>query len=198
MNTALTIIDGLLVNERALRIRDQALASGFKDFEFMQGIYQGTNVDFQPPDMKMALSRHFNANLKFEITAFRLGHEDTQLHVNIHADNPVAKWACVYYLNLPEQCKGGTAFYTLKETGWDTMPTQAQLEEKGKTLGWMTDKWQKEEAWQLNSIAGMKFNRCICYPSVYFHSRYPLQGWGNVKTPEECRLVWVGFFNILP
>jgi hypothetical protein len=147
--------------------------------------------------MAEAISKFFGMPVKISISAFRLGHENTDLHVNIHSDNTVngARWAGVYYLNEPEQCKGGTAFYRLKETGWDTMPTQEQLDAVGKNLDWMKDKWTKEEEWDLISLAGMKFNRFIFYPCEYFHSRYPLKGWGN--KPEESRLVWVCFFDII-
>lgn len=29
-----------------------------------------------------------------------------------HVDGPDRRWACVIYLNLPEECEGGTAFYS--------------------------------------------------------------------------------------
>lgn len=192
---ALTIIDDFLPTERALEVRSRALDAGFEDIEFMQGTYQGTGLNYNPPDMVDGLARFFGRPVVAKVSAFRSGHEKTDLHVNIHADNVITKWAAVYYLNLPEQCKGGTAFYRLKETGWDQMPTQEQLEEKGKNLEWMLDKWTNEDAWDRETIAGMKFNRLIFYPSQYFHSRFPLKGWG--ATPEEARLIWVCFFDIL-
>lgn len=193
MHPSLTIIDDLLTN--AEEIREKALAAGFKDYDWMQGTYQGTGLDFNPPEIKAQIEKVFDRSLEFEITAFRLGHKNTQLHVNIHADNVVSEWAGVYYLNPPEQCYGGTAFYTLKETGWDTMPTQEQLDKAGKNLDWLRDKWTNEDAWNLNTVAGMKFNRLIFYPTRYFHSRFPLQGWGDEDKPESARLVWVGFWK---
>lgn len=195
MFPSLTIIDELLPHERAIEIRNQALADGFQDFEYMQGVYQGTGLKC-PPDIGDAISR-FTGKADFKIQAFRSGHEKTDLHTNIHADNPIAKWAGVYYLNLPEQCKGGTAFYTLKETGWDMMPTQKQLDAIGHDIDWMREKWGDESQWNLNTIAGMKFNRFIFYPTVMFHSRYPLKGWGPQDQPELARLVHVCFFDIL-
>jgi hypothetical protein len=196
MIPALTIVDDFLVNEKALEIRQNALAAGFKDLHFMGGIYQGTGVTYNPPDMKQALSEFFGGReIKIHVSAFRLGHKDTTLHVNIHSDNVIARWAGVYYLNPPEQCHGGTAFYKLKETQWDTMPTQEVLDQSGRTLDWLRDKWTDEQAWDLISLAGMKWNRFIFYPTEYFHSRYPLNGWG--EKPEESRLVWVVFFDVL-
>lgn len=197
MIPALTIIDGLLSNERALEVRQHALDKGFQNFEYMQGVYQGTGLDVLP-DVAEALGKFVGGGgVDVKIQAYRSGHEKTDLHTNIHADNPIARWAFVYYMNLPEQCRGGTAFYTLKETGWDEMPSQAQLDAIGKDIEWMRSKWSDPEQWNLNSIAGMKFNRLIMYPTSYFHSRYPTKGWGPESNPADARLVQVGFVDIV-
>lgn len=196
MTPALTIIDHLLPDDRALEIRNTAIAVGFKDLNYMSGVYQGTCVDYRPPDMQGALEAFMGRPIKIHMQAFRNGHKDTTLHVNIHADNVITQWAAVYYLNLPDQCHGGTAFWSMKETGWDKMPTQEIMDASGHDLEWVKDQWSKPEAWQLDSIAGMKFNRLIFYPTFYFHSRYPLQGWG--EGAEDGRLVWVCFFDVIP
>lgn len=196
MIPALTIVDDLLVNEKALEIRERAIDAGFQDLQYMGGTYQGTGVTYNPPEIVEAISEFFGGReINVHISAFRLGHKDTTLHVNIHSDNVIGRWAGVYYLNLPEQCKGGTAFYRLKETGWDTMPTQEVLDASGHDLDWLRDKWTNEEAWDLISLAGMKFNRFIFYPTEYFHSRFPLQGWG--ENENDSRLVWVVFFDVI-
>lgn len=195
MHPSLTIIDDLLPHGVALSVRESAIEAGFETIQYMGGTYQGTGLKYNPDCIKQKIEEVFGRSLEFDKTAFRLGHKDTQLHVNIHADNVVSEWAGVYYLNLPQDCYGGTAFYTLKDTGWDTMPTQQQLDEKGLTLDWLRDKWTKEEAWNLNTVAGMKFNRLIFYPTRYFHSRFPLTGWGEEAKPCHARLVWVGFWK---
>jgi hypothetical protein len=192
---ALTLVDDFLSPEKALEVRENALAAGFKDIEFMGGIYQGTGLDYNPPELQQAIEQIFGKPVKIHISAFRCGHEKTTLHVNIHSDNVIASMAGVYYLNLPDQCVGGTAFYSLKETGWDAMPTQEVLDASGHDLDWLRDKWTNPRAWDLISLAGMKFNRFIFYPTQMFHSRFPLNGWGN--RPEESRLVWTVFFDIL-
>lgn len=196
MIPALTVIDDFLPVDRAIEIRKGAIDAGFEDLKFMGGTYQGSGITYRPTDMAQAIANFFGGPIEIHVSAFRSGHKDTTLHVNIHSDNSICAWAGVYYLNLPEQCKGGTAFYTLKETGWDTMPTQERLDASGHDLDWMKSKWTDESQWTLNSVAGMKFNRFIFYPTQYFHSRYPLQGWGEKS--EDARLVWVCFFNILP
>lgn len=195
MLPALTVIDDFLGYEKALEIRNRVLAGEFKDLSFMGGVYQGTCVNVEAPEIKEGLEKFFSSKIELAIQAFRNGHKDTTLHVNIHSDNVITRWAAVYYLNLPEQCRGGTAFYQLKDTGWDTMPTQDVLDWSGKTLDWLKTKWTDEDAWHMTSFAGMKFDRLIFYPSEYFHSRYPLQGWGDGK--DDGRMVWVGFFDLV-
>jgi hypothetical protein len=101
-------------------------------------------------------------------------------------------------MNLPHQCFGGTAFYRHKATQWQEMPTQAALDEKELTLDNMRDSWAKEDDWDLVTMAGMRWNRMICYPTDAFHSRYPLKGWGKKEKPEECRLIAALFFDLLP
>lgn len=197
MHPALTLVDEFLPHETALRIREGALAAGFKDLHFMGGTYQGTGVEFKPPEPKKALEAFFGSPVHIHISAFRSGHEDTKLHVNIHADNPVGRWAGVYYLNLPEDCKGGTAFWRMKETGWDEMPTQEVLDASPLNLEQVKEKWERPEDWDMVSLAGMKFNRFIFYPTPYFHSRFPLEGWGKQSDPAHARLVWVVFFDVL-
>lgn len=154
-------------------------------------------MDFKPPELKAALEAFFGREVEIKVQAFRSGHRETHLHVNIHADNPIAQWAGVYYLNLPEDCDGGTAFYRMKEMGWETMPTQEQMDAMSVDLDWVREKWVQPKAWDLISLAGMKFNRFIFYPTSYFHSRYPLEGWGEPDDLAHARLVWVVFFNVL-
>lgn len=198
MNAALTILDDFIPVERARIIREEVLTRGFKDIPFMHGLYQGTNMEYQPPDMVQSISDFFDGReIKVHVSAFRAGHKDTKLHVNIHADNTIGQWAGVYYLSLPEDCRGGTAFWKMKGTEWQEMPTQQYIEENGISLEWIVSKWTKPEDWDMISLAGMKFNRFIMYPTKTFHSRFPLQGWGEPDELEHARLVWVVFFDVL-
>ena len=197
MIPSLTIIDNLLPENTALRLRREVLSQEFKDVPYMGGLYQGTNMEFAPPEIPQAISDFFARNIEVKVQAFRSGHEETKLHVNIHADNPISIWASVYYLNLPEDCQGGTAFYQMKETGWHDMPTQKILDESGHDLDWVRDKWVTPEDWNMTDLAAMRFNRLIIYPTKRFHSRFPLQGWGKKESPEHARLVWVSFFDLI-
>jgi hypothetical protein len=196
MIPALTVIDELLPVDKWHEIREEAIKAGFRSIYYMKAEYQGTGMEYLPKDIPIAISEFFGRPIDVKMMAFRLGHKDTNLHTNIHADNPISQFASVTYFNLAEDCKGGTAFYSHKEVGWRGMPTEEQLKEVGKDIEWMREQWQKPDNWRLDSIAGMLPNRSIVYPSQYFHSRYPLEGWGEEQEPEHARLVHVMFFNI--
>lgn len=198
MKASLTILDDLLPVERAYAIREEVLTQGFKDIEFMHGLYQGTNIEYRPSDIREAISAFFDGReIKMHVSAFRSGHKETSLHVNIHADNTIGAWAYVYYLSLPQDCQGGTAFWKMRGTEWQEMPTQKYIEENGISLEWIVSKWKKPEDWDMVSLAGMKFNRLILYPTEAFHSRFPLEGWGDPDDLEHARLVQVGFFDVI-
>lgn len=68
--------------------------------------------------------------------------KDGREHIE-HVDGPLNKWACVVYLNLPNECEGGTAFYS-----WDGDD----------------NRWPK-----LEYIAEMKYNRAVLYDANQVH-----------------------------
>ena len=45
------------------------------------------------------------------------------------------------------------------------------------------------DEWRLSTVIGYAENRLVCYPSSYFHSKYPNVAW------EEGRKVYVMFYN---
>jgi hypothetical protein len=74
------------------------------------------------------------------------------------------------------------------------MPTNEQLSAAGYSLEELSKDWHEAEAWDQLTLAGMKNNRLIIYPSQVFHSRWPWQGFGT--GPENARLIWCAFFDI--
>lgn len=198
MRPALNIIDDFLPQEIAQSLRDEVLESGFEDVAYMKGIYQGSNLTVSRAPLAIGISEAMGAPVSIKMSAFRLGHKETDLHTNIHADNPISEFAAVYYMNLPQQCFGGTAFYRHKPTDWQEMPTQEQLDDAQMTIDDMRESWGKEKDWDMISLAGMRWNRMITYPTKSFHSRYPLKGWGDKASPKDCRLICALFFDILP
>ena len=76
------------------------------------------------------------------------------------------------------------------------MPSKEHFDAKEGSLEHFKESWSHEDDWDLITLAGMRFNRAIVYPSSYFHSRYPLKGWGDKDKPEECRLIGALFFHL--
>jgi hypothetical protein len=89
-----------------------------------------------------------------------------------HIDHP-EYWALAsaIYLNIEEECAGGTAFYTFdgKDTGVERglFPGDKDLDH------YVSD---SEGSWKLEYLAEMKFNRMIIYPASMYHAAYVKPG----------------------
>ena len=121
----------------------------------------------------------------------------------IHFDSMVTRYAAIVYLNEPEQCEGGTAFYRHRETGWDDVPdldsiawnhaltsTSKTPETLLKTFE--ADGFEIDSKWDQLSVVPMRFNRCIIFDSRQFHAR--LGGFG--RSNDDGRLTQNFFFDV--
>lgn len=196
MYQALQIVDDFINPEEALRLRRKVLEQGFKTFYYEDPPvpYHTVNVELKADAIIKAIGDLTGHKVDLCIQAFRLGAEKSQLHNLVHADHTCAAWAAVYYLNPEHQCQGGTAFWRHKKHGWCAMPTQQEIENAGYTLEQLAADWHIQDAWEMVSLAGMRHNRIIIYPSQIFHSRWPWSGFG--QEPDQARLVHVSFFNL--
>lgn len=200
MIPVLTLFDDFLPGKWCDKLREEILSDGF-DTELIEEAkgyaptpYYTVNIRRDMSQMFDHIGQALGQEVLPQLQAFRLGSEKSHLHNYVHADHTCASLACVYYLNRPVDCRGGTAFWRHKKFGWDQMPTQAQLDEVGYTLEEIRKDWLDKEAWEMVTLAGMKHNRLIVYPTQAFHSRWPWEGFGD--TPDNSRLIWCGFFNI--
>lgn len=85
-----------------------------------------------------------------------------------HIDHPYPMaLASTIYLNTPEECAGGTSFYTFN--GVDS-GVEYGLDSQGTELDhYVTD---SVGDWKLEDVAEMKFNRMIIYPAAMYHAAY--------------------------
>lgn len=121
--------------------------------------------------------------LKEEEERFVIGCKQLTFSVNVtgsdqvlvpHVDSPldsknlIRGWAGVIYLNTPEECHGGTGFYTYKGMSYiDT--NQAGI--------WKEDIVRDSVGpWELVHLAEMKYNRLIVYPDNFLHGVYQHPG----------------------
>ena len=174
-------------------VREMALKVDYGTVEFEGHKYHGLSQDSQPVvEEKIEALVGFPVDIKHSY--YRLSPEGNETTVWIHPDTMCSEYAGVLFLNPPEQCRGGTAFWTHNPTGWDEIPEGEPLtEQMAKVLNEDGNAQERWGVWRMDTLVGMKFNRFIAYPSRCFHSRWPRDGWG--KTKEDARLVWVVFFN---
>lgn len=135
-----------------------------------------------------------------------------------------ATLSCIIYLNLPDQCRGGTAFYRHRATELcehhrELTPALARyMMERGissvdKAHAAMTHVSDDERArlaarpgewgyitdstdeWELAGMAEMRFNRCVVYDALFYHNPYMHSGdFGH--TPDTRRLTQTLFFEL--
>lgn len=189
MNVNLIVADDFLPNPE--QVREAALKSDFGPRVHDGVTYQGVGVSNQP-DFSPLLANLLGSNVAIRMSFFRCMVEGEEPTSYIHADNACAAFAGVLYLNKPEQCRGGTAFWRHKQTDWTSWyPGYGpEVAKKIQADG------QDESLWVQESLIGMRFNRFITYPTTQFHSMYPKAPWA--KDRENARLIWACFYDIIP
>jgi hypothetical protein len=132
-----------------------------------------------------------------KLSCFRLNLEKELPHSWVHSDVICAAYASVLYLNTPDQCRGGTAFWHHTKSGVNRLLPEEELRElcidPDIYYRRMEREWKILELWKQDCLIPMKWNRFITYRTSLFHSRYPFEAFG--KGPEDGRLIWVCFYD---
>lgn len=179
-----------------LEVRNKVIEGGFSteigpDGFPYTGIGSSQPADHWPKIVEQAIGHEIIPRL----SCFRLNLSGEMPHSFVHSDDICAKYASVTYMNLPEQCKGGTTFW--QTNGLEYMPSDEELTKAGiNPLDYgteMTKAWKNKNLWSPASFIGMKSNRFITYPCSRFHSRWPWEGWGS--GPEDGRMIWALFYD---
>ena len=126
--------------------------------------------DFTPEDQKSTVS-HLGTELYFQqasfcvnvITASDL--RPANPHVDLREPN---RYAATVYLNTPEECRGGTSFYTYRGCQFGPEPGTVPR------TNFISD---SEGDWEMIYLAEMKFNRLVVYQQNILHSAYIRPGW---------------------
>jgi hypothetical protein len=104
-----------------------------------------------------------------------------------HIDNPNGgRFAVGIYLNTPEECSGGTAFYKYK--GEKTIDL-SDLDVALKDYDYYVQESDGEH-WEKIHLAEMKYNRMVIYKQNILHTPYILP---NTFTDEKPRLMQMFF-----
>lgn len=180
-----------------LEVREMVVAGGFSIVTWVDGAtYTGISL-FQVPRWHERIAELIGEPVIPRVSFFRINYKGELPHKWVHSDTIGGKYAGVLYLNLPEECQGGTAFWKHKELGMDRLLPKGELAEMGiEPDGFyemMPTEWGKKEAWEQTDFVPMKWNRFVTYPSALFHSRFPHEAFGT--TPKDGRLYWACFYD---
>lgn len=192
-NPAIVVVDDFY--EAPERIRDLVLATPCpiwkhnaqsRNFVDYYDCRHELILDYIEPQMRMAelahkhmrtripgITRHFRTNV------FRLINDqraNTQAHP--HCDGPAI--AALVYLNLDEECSGGTAFYRHRRLQIEQLPREADAYDH--LSGQIFQGAEREDGtdyfhewfptWEPTHLVEMKFNRLLMWPGVAFHGAW--------------------------
>jgi hypothetical protein len=184
------------------RIRELALRTSYVDVRPLN--YPGFQSvrSFASEALKEAFTSLTGEDLIIEpkrltFGKFRIMLSTTGSRLQVHLDS-AADWTGLVYLNLPEQCRGGTGFYKHKETGLDRLPTIDEARRLGFNSSAEFDEkvivpdTLKPGSWEQTMFVGMRFNRLVLFRgSELFHGH--TVAWGD--TIENGRLTQNFFFD---
>src|SRR6185312_11812343 len=180
------------------QVRAAVISSEFTTQTGPDGAQYTGISQYQVPQWYERLSSLLGQKISPKISCFRMNLAGELPHSWVHSDDICAQFASVLYLNPPEQCKGGTAFWRHKEINIDRLPSKDQLLSANinadEFYSNMDQEWKVLESWEQTNFVPMKWNRFITYPTCLFHSRYPFEGFGT--GPQDGRLIWICFYDL--
>jgi len=182
----------------ALHVREAVIAGQFSTEQGPDGgTYTGIS-QYPVPQWYERIGEVLGRKITPRLSCFRLNLKGELPHSWVHSDDICAKFASVLYLNLPDQCIGGTAFWKHRALGMSYLLSREELAAHGMDADafyrLMNREWKDANAWEQVGLMGMQFNRFLTYPTQFFHSRWPWEGFGS--SPQDGRLIWACFYDI--
>lgn len=177
--------------------REKALAATYETITHNGLTYRGMSEQPEGPECA-----EIRATLGFHrgkiVTGYRRYLEGEENETYIHSDANIAKWTGVLFLNPPDQCKGGTAFWRYRPCNWIGLPTKEELAIQGvddtqETWDRILAEGHHERHWQMHDYVPMGWNRLLLFDSRLWHSRYPKRAFGT-KT-DDARLIKLFFIT---
>lgn len=188
------LVDDFLPDATAFR--EALLPAPFVDIKFHGETYNRIQVR-STEEHKALLEKAVGRPIEQEYSFVRLNYAGELPNHSIHCDTYCGGYVALLYLNRPEQCRGGTALWKHRASGYDHLPTEHEVRRTGKSPARFMDQlvpdYNRPEAWEQVGLAEMKFNRLAIHSTDKFHSRWPFEAFGT--TPTDGRLIWISFFR---
>lgn len=173
-----------------------AKASGFGTWKPNKGevgssVYDGMNFWGHHALMLRSLIQATGSVLVPNSMFFRSTNVDTE-KAYIHSDRESGAHTAIVYLSTHDD-EYGTAFYRHKPTGLIAMPSFEEMKDMGIMDSFKEDMVSRNpDKWEQIGFVEGKFNRALIFNAPVFHSRIPVDGFGD--NSDNGRLVWVSHF----
>lgn len=177
--------------------RKKALSAEYEEIAHRDIKYRG--ISFHSDDLVASRIKEILGCPDFDYKCFyRRYLEKEQSETHIHNDHVIGTFTAILFLNPPEQCYGGTAFWRHKLTGWAHHPTQemldaAKVKDEPETWQAIISDGFAEKKWDMIDYCPMEYNRLLLFWSARFHSRWPQAAFGHDL--ESARLIKTFFFK---
>ena len=198
MYQSLIIVDDFYPNPE--EVRQTALSCEYPEM-FGPPTFPGRNSrqKFVPQGLDHAVSqvlgdRVAGGDVKSTHGRFRITLAADTSRYQVHADPTALNWVGVVYLNLPEQCHGGTAFFRHKGLNSDRTPlTPEELAAYGPSsvAELMRQEGNDPDKWEHTMTVPMRFNRLAIYRPWLWHSSCEAFG----SSIEDGRLIQLVAFK---
>jgi len=189
-------IDNFLANP--LNERQRALKSTYRTIDHNGVKYRGISLLNEQSNVKR-IEHHLGLKFHNPTVMYRRYLANEKNETFIHSDVLIGTFTGILFLNLPEHCKGGTAFWRHRVHGFSHHEDSNGLAKRGlkdtkELWGSVYQDGFDESKWEMTEMIPMKFNRLILFWSPRYHSRYPMQAFGD--SIETGRLVKVFFLPV--
>ena len=191
------VIDNFLSNPEEERSR--ALAAEYKTVDHNGLSYPGISLVDAPEDLERNQKILGVEKPKATESFYRQYLPGQEQSTFIHSDVEIGTFSGVLFLNPPELCKGGLAFWRHRMTGLESHPSPEQCAQFGLIDGdpffsEVHRQGLEERYWEMIDYVPMEFNRLVLFFSPRFHSRYPKDPIG--ENVETARLIKTYFYHL--
>tara|TARA_R110002153_G_scaffold191269_1_gene344220 strand:+ start:330 stop:899 length:570 start_codon:yes stop_codon:yes gene_type:complete len=133
------------------------------------------------------IAQKLGGNVVYHYLFMRKSSQGVSVPNIVHSDHEMGQFSLMLYLNDLDDCLGGTAFMSHKDTGMNTHPINQKQLDILHADGNDIDKWQAQ------SVVQMMPNRAVLFDSKDLHCALPVGGFGS--TNQDSRLVLTAFFE---